>query len=333
MNELSRGVIADGLARRSHLVLDGALGTELARRGADIDDPLWSARLLIEQPALIRQVHLDYYRAGADVATTATYQATFEGFARRGIGHDEAARLMRLAVTLACEARDIFWHEAQADPAQATRMRPLVAASVGPYGAMLADGSEYRGHYGLTEAALMDFHRPRLQVLAGAGADLLACETVPCLAEARALTRLLQELPGAEAWISFSCRDGEHVSQGEPFAQCVAALDGFAPVAAIGINCTAPQHIESLVRIARAHTARPIVVYPNAGEHYDAVTKTWHGAAHDGGESLAGAAMHWADAGARLIGGCCRTTPADIAAICRRWAAQDAGAPHAGPAR
>lgn len=322
---MQRGVIADWLARHGHLVLDGALGTELARRGADIDDPLWSARLLIEQPALIREVHLDYYRAGADVATTATYQATFEGFARRGIGRDEAARLMRLAVALACEARDAFWREAQADPALAHRARPLVAASVGPYGAMLADGSEYRGNYGLSEDQLMDFHRERLRELAGAGADLLACETVPCLVEARALARLLEDLPGVEAWISFSCRDGEHVSQGEPFAEGVAALDGFAAVAAIGINCTPPQYIDSLVRVARAHTAKPIVVYPNAGEQYDAVTRTWRGTAHEGGDALASAALHWAEAGARLIGGCCRTTPADISALCRRWAATEGG--------
>jgi homocysteine S-methyltransferase len=230
---------------------------------------------------------------------------------------------MRLAVALACEARDTFWREAGHDPAQSGRARPLVAASIGPYGAMLADGSEYRGDYGLDEAALMDFHRPRLQVLAASGADLLACETVPCLAEARALARLLQELPGTEAWITFSCRDGAHNSQGEPWAECVAALDGFAQVAAIGINCTAPQHVESLVATAQAHTAKPIVAYPNTGERYDALRKAWHGAAHDGGAALADAAMHWADAGARLIGGCCRTTPQDIAAIRRRWAAHD----------
>jgi homocysteine S-methyltransferase len=309
------GVIAGWLARHHHLVLDGALGTELARRGADIADQLWSAKLLIENPALIREVHLDYFRAGVDVATTATYQATFEGFARRGIDRREAERLMRLAVTLAREARDQFWQEAQRDPTFAARERPLVAASIGPYGAMRADGSEYSGHYGLSEAQLMDFHRARLQLLADSGADLLACETVPCLVEALALARLLDETPGAEAWISFSCRDGEHVSEGQPFAECVAALDGFASAAAIGINCTAPQHIDSLVRIARASTAKPIVVYPNSGETYDAAHAAWHGTAQPGGESLAKAAMRWSAAGARLIGGCCRTTPADIAAL------------------
>ena len=191
---------------------------------------------------------------------------------------------------------------------------------------MLADGSEYRGHYGLDEAALMDFHRPRLQVLASAGADVLACETLPCLVEARALARLLEELPDSgttRAWISFSCRDGLHDSQGEPLADAVRALDGFERVAAIGINCTAPQHIASLVAVARANTAKPILVYPNAGEQYDPVSKTWLVGSACGGahRSYADQAMDWAEGGARLIGGCCRTTPADISALFRRWTA------------
>ena len=227
------------------LVLDGALATELEKRGADLNDPLWSARLLIEQPALIRQLHLDYFRAGADVATTASYQASFEGFARRGLDAAAAAELMRTSVRLATEARDSFW----AEPAHRVgRRRPLVAASVGPYGAMLADGSEYRGHYTLDEDALMTFHRPRLKVLADAGADLLACETLPCLAEARALARLLaEEFPDTLAWISFSCRDGLHNSQGERLADCAEALDTCPQVLAIGLNCTAPQHVDSLI--------------------------------------------------------------------------------------
>lgn len=305
--------IARRLAQRPHLVLDGALGTELARRGADMSDPLWSARLLVDDPDLIRAVHLDYFRAGADVATTATYQATFEGFARRGIDAAQAAALMRRAVALACEAREQYVAEAR--PA----LRPLVAASVGPYGAMLADGAEYRGNYGLDEAALMAFHRPRLQVLATAGADLLACETLPCLAEARALARLLEELPGTFAWVAFSCRDGAHDCQGEPFAECVAALDGYAQVAAIGINCTAPHFVGELVAIAAAHTRKPVVVYPNSGEQWDGQRKDWRGVDECATRPLDEQAMDWAAAGARLIGGCCRTTPAHIAALARRW--------------
>src|SRR5262245_45643450 len=161
------------------VILDGALATELERRGADLRDPLWSARVLLEQPALIRQVHLDYYRAGADVATTASYQATFQGLARRGLGHDDAADVLRSSVRLAQEARDLFWND---EANRRGRVRPLVAASVGCYGAFLADGAEFRGDYGLSVTELMDFHHQRLHVLALSGADLLACETVPCLA-------------------------------------------------------------------------------------------------------------------------------------------------------
>ena len=301
-------------AHRKLLILDGALTTELERRGADLNDPLWSAKLLIEQPELIRQVHLDYFLAGADVATTASYQATFESFARRGFDHAAAAALMADSVRLAVEARDAFWSE----PANRIgRIRPLVAASVGPYGAMLADGSEYRGHYGLSEEQLMDFHRPRLQVLLATGADLLACETIPCLAEARALARLLTEFPGAAAWISFSCRDGLHNSQGELLADCVAALDSFAQVVAVGVNCTAPEYIDSLVEQAQAHTAKPVLVYPNSGEQYDATHKQWHG--NPSASHFAEQARGWHARGARLIGGCCRTSPDDIAAV-NRWA-------------
>lgn len=301
-------------ANRKLLILDGALATELERRGADLNDPLWSAKLLIEQPELIRQVHLDYFLAGADVATTASYQATFESFARRGFDHAAAAALMADSVRLAVQARDAFWSE----PANRVgRIRPLVAASVGPYGAMLADGSEYKGHYGLTEEQLMDFHRPRLQVLLQTGADLLACETIPCLAEARALARLLAEFPGASAWISFSCRDGLHNSQGERLADCVAALEPYAQVLAVGVNCTAPQYIDSLVEQAQAHTRKPVLVYPNSGEQYDATHKQWHG--NPSASHFAEQARGWHVRGARLIGGCCRTSPEDIAAI-HRWA-------------
>jgi homocysteine S-methyltransferase len=314
-------VVAKWLSEQPRLVLDGALATELERRGADLHDPLWSARVLVEQPDLIRQVHLDYFNAGADVATTASYQASFEGFAGRGLGPQEAERLMRLSVDLALQAREQFWQTYVPQPGSPARRRPLVAASVGPWGAMRADGSEYRGYVGMSEAELMAFHRPRLRVLADAGADLLACETIPCLAEARALAKLLEELPDTCAWISFSCRDAQHNSQGEPWGDCVATLDGFASVAAIGINCTAPQHVAALVATARAHTGKPIVVYPNAGEHYDPVSKQWLAASDCPQASFSDQAMGWAQAGAQLIGGCCRTTPTDIAALLKRWSA------------
>jgi homocysteine S-methyltransferase len=306
--------IADILADKDVLILDGALATELERRGRDLRDPLWSARVLIDAPELIKQVHADYFRAGADCAITATYQATFEGFARRGISQAEAADLMRLAVRLALEARDEFW----ADPAnRAGRPKPLVAASVGSYGAFLADGSEYTGDYGLTEEELIVFHRPRLAVLAASGADLLACETIPCLIEARALARLLGEFPDRSAWLSFSARDGAHACNGESLAECAEWLDRFDRIAAVGINCTAPRFIPDLIEAIRPATSKPILVYPNSGETYRAGNNSWSGSAD--AESFAAQARGWHRRGARLIGGCCRTTPADIAAIAR-WA-------------
>jgi homocysteine S-methyltransferase len=292
------------------MVLDGALATELECRGADLKDPLWSAKCLFEQPDLIRQVHVDYFHAGADVATTATYQATFEAFARRGIDRPRAARWMRRAVALALAARDEFW---ATESNRAGRLRPLVAASIGPYGAMLADGSEYRGHYALDDVALADFHRPRLRVLANAGADLMACETIPCLREARVLAGLLPEFPDVSAWIGFSCKDGEHTCEGEDIRECVAELQPCPQIVAVGVNCTAPQYITSLLRQMREATDKPLVIYPNSGETYQASSKQWSGDA--GALRFGEQARHWYAEGARLIGGCCRTGPEDIRGV------------------
>jgi homocysteine S-methyltransferase len=298
------------LAQRRVMILDGALATELELRGADLKDPLWSAKCLIERPDLIRDVHLSYFRAGADVATTATYQATFEGFERRGIDGQAAARLMRHAVALAAAARDEFWAVASN---RTGRLRPLLAASVGPYGAMLADGSEYRGHYAVDDATLADFHEPRLRVLADAGADLLACETLPSLREALILARQLRKYPAVCAWISFSCKDGEHTSEGEDIGECVAQLQKLPQIAAVGVNCTAPQYITSLLRRMRSKTDKPLLVYPNSGECYEASTKQWNGA--PGGLQFGAQARLWYSEGARLIGGCCRTGPAEIRSV------------------
>jgi homocysteine S-methyltransferase len=289
------------------VILDGALATELERRGANLNDALWSARILLEDPDLIRQVHYDYLVAGADVLTTASYQATFEGFARRGLDRDQAAELMRLSVRLALEARDAFW----AEPAhRAGRVRPLVAASVGPYGAYLADGSEYRGDYGLGAAELMDFHRPRMAVLAASRADLLACETLPCQVEGEALVALLAEFPGIPAWLSFSCRSNEEVSDGGPFAACAALADQSDQVLAVGVNCTAPRYVEDLLKVARSATQKPLLCYPNSGEAWDPLNNCWIGST--GVTDFHTPAQRWHAAGASLIGGCCRTTPDDI---------------------
>jgi len=292
------------------LVLDGALATELEQRGALLDDPLWSARVLLERPGLIGQVHEAYFRAGADVAITASYQASFEGFARRGLSREQSETLLRLSVRLAVEARDAFWAKAAN---RAGRLRPLVAASVGPYGAFLADGSEYRGDYGLSRRQLIDWHRPRLAVLADSGADLLACETIPCLREAEALVELLAEFPGTRAWLSFSCCDGEHLCHGEPFREAAALAESCLQVMAVGINCTPPEYVEALLRSAAGHTGKSRLVYPNSGEAWDAQRHCWV----SGGRPVdfGALARRWYAAGARLIGGCCRTRPADTEQI------------------
>jgi homocysteine S-methyltransferase len=304
----------DGLARlladRPVAILDGALATELERRGADLDDPLWSAKYLVEQPRLIRDVHADYFAAGADIATAATYQATFAGFARRGIDHDGAERFMRSAVALAREARDEFC----SNPAK-SRHRPLIAASVGPYGAMLADGSEYRGRYAASDRELREFHRERLQILGDSGADLLACETFPCLREALIVADLIEEMAGPAAWIAFSCRDAGHTCEGDDIGACAAALDGYERIAAIGVNCSPPEYVGELLRRMRERSAKPLAAYPNSGERYDAGAKRWVGRADH--TPFAQRAREWLLAGARLIGGCCRTTPDDIRALSR----------------
>lgn len=307
--------IARFLAERALLIVDGALATELEHRGADLHDPLWSAKCLLERPDLIRAVHLDYFRAGADIATTATYQASFEAFARRGIDADGTVRLLRNAVALAAQARDEFWSSL---PNRAGRLRPLIAASVGPYGAMLADGSEYRGHYLVSDDALAEFHRPRLEALAVAGADLLACETIPCLREALVLKQLLHEFPTFTAWISFSCRNGARTSAGEAISECTAALQDDAQIAAVGVNCTPPQYVTELLQRMRTHTDKPLIAYPNSGEYYDPSARRWSGAGS--GTPFGERAREWYRAGARLIGGCCRTTPADIDVLSRLFA-------------
>lgn len=256
---------------------------------------------------MIRQVHLDYFSAGADCATTASYQATVEGLTRRGLERAQALRVIQQSVEIAIEARDEFW----ANPRnRQNRPRPLVAASVGPYGAFLADGSEYRGDYALTEAELMEFHRARIAVLVAAGADMLACETIPCLQEARALARLLTEFPNTSAWFTFTARDGSHISHGETMAECAAYLDSHPQVAGIGVNCTAPRYINDLIRAARSVTGKPIVVYPNSGEVYDAAAHKWLG--ETACDAFGHSAREWYASGARVIGGCCRTTPEHI---------------------
>ena len=307
---MSSDPLAPFLSGDGVLVLDGGLATELEKAGFDLGHPLWSARLLETAPEAIASVHRLYLEAGADCITSASYQATLAGFEREGRSRQEADALLRRSVTLALEVRDRFWAD---ERNRVGRLRPLVAASIGPYGAFLANGAEYTGDYDLDEAGLREFHRERLERLAASGADLLACETIPSAAEARALGALLAESPGPPAWVSFSCRDGERLRDGTPFAECVRLLDRIPRVLAVGVNCTAPAHVESLLRTAVRSTRKPLVAYPNSGESYDPERKGWSGTA--GTRSWGELGRLWREAGARLVGGCCRTGPDEVRSL------------------
>ncbi|MEU2789791.1 homocysteine S-methyltransferase [Streptomyces sp. NPDC007100] len=285
------------------LVLDGGLSNQLESAGHDLSDALWSARLLAEEPAAVIAAHRAYYEAGARVAITASYQATFEGFAARGIGAAEAAGLLRRSVELAREA-------ARQATAAGTATGPLyVAASAGPYGAMLADGSEYRGRYGLSVAELERFHRPRLEVLAAAGPDVLALETVPDADEARALLRAVRGL-GVPAWLSFSAA-GERTRAGQPLAEAFALAADVPEVIAVGVNCCTPHDADLAVAVAARTTGKPVVVYPNSGESWDARARAWCGTPAFDADRVAA----WTAGGARLVGGCCRVGPDAVAAL------------------
>lgn len=302
----------DLLARVPFAILDGALASELEARGCDLNDALWSARVLAEQPELIAQVHRDYFDAGADIGISASYQASVAGYAQAGIGEERARQLMAESATLLDNARKDYL---TAHPKHDLPM--LVAGSVGPYGAWLADGSEYVGNYTHDQQTLKDFHRPRIAALQAQGVDILACETIPMLAEAQALTHLLEEeFPHATAWIAFSVKDEGHIADGTPIEACAEWLNGHPQIKAIGLNCTGMQHVEGMVKRLAAATSLPIVIYPNAGEHYDPTNKRWYPCtiAQSLG-SYSEIVQRWYEAGARIIGGCCRTSPADTRVI------------------
>ncbi|MDT9027161.1 homocysteine S-methyltransferase [Rossellomorea yichunensis] len=313
-NQLKLNPIDAILQIDSQLILDGALATELESHGFDLNDPLWSARILLEKPEAIEKVHADYFRAGADCAITASYQATVDGFRKRGIEKPEALELIKKTVTLAKEARDDFWKE---EKGNSNRPKPIVAGSVGPYGAYLADGSEYVGNYGVSDQQLADFHFPRIQALVEAGADLLAFETIPSLQEAKVLASLLKEFHDTCAWLSFSLKDGETISDGTGIEECARVFNDDEQIAAIGVNCAPIPAAEKAISVLSRNTDKPIIAYPNSGETYNAGTKTWHG--KKGCCAFDEESVIWYEAGARIMGGCCRTDPGHIEALAKRW--------------
>ncbi|GHH37032.1 homocysteine S-methyltransferase [Streptomyces candidus] len=279
------------------VVLDGGLSNQLRSQGCDLSDVLWSARLLAEDVGQIREAHAAYVRAGAQVLITSSYQATYEGFAQRGVGRDEVGVLLARSVELAREA---------AGPAERS---VWVAASVGPYGAMLADGSEYRGRYGLSVRELERFHRPRIEALAAAEPDVLALETVSDVDEAEALLRAVGGA-GTPVWLTYSIA-GERTRAGQPLAEAFAVAAGNDQVLAVGVNCCEPGDVDRAVAIAAEATGKPVVAYPNSGERWDAEKRDWTGT----GTFDTGRVRGWQEAGARLVGGCCRVGPDRIAAL------------------
>jgi homocysteine S-methyltransferase len=288
--------MSDGTLR----FLDGGLSTQLELAGADLDHPLWTGQTLLADPAAIRDAHIAFIDAGADVVISASYQVSFEGF--RSLGLDAAAteRALRASVAVAREAgsmsgRDVF-----------------VAASVGPYGAILADGSEFRGDYGLRHGELVAFHQRRLSILHDARPDVMAIETIPSIVEARALVEVLQALSEAHAWFSFTCTDGRTLADGTPFAEAVSLVAEQDQVVAVGVNCTSPAHVTDLIRVMREVTDKPVVVYPNRGGLWDPAAKRWQGSLDD---KLCRRAPEWSMTGASLIGGCCGTAASDIEAL------------------
>ncbi|MGC5345246.1 homocysteine S-methyltransferase [Streptomyces sp. DT171] len=279
------------------VLLDGGLSNQLEDQGCELTDALWSARLLADEPRQIEAAHAAYARAGARVLITASYQATFEGFARRGIGPAEAARLFGRSVRLARRAGAATDHEV------------WVAASVGPYGALLADGSEYRGRYGLSVRELERFHRPRIEALVAAGPDVLALETVPDVDEAEALLRVAEEY-GLPVWLSYTVADGR-TRAGQRLDTAFGLVTGHDLVIAAGVNCCAPAEADRAVEVAAEVTGGPVVVYPNSGERWEAGGRGWVG------ESTfePGRVRAWRAAGARLVGGCCRVGPDRVAEL------------------
>ena len=300
-----KNVIREIIDKNGIMVIDGSMSTALENLGANLNSKLWTAKALEVSPELVKQVHLDYFKAGADCGITCSYQATIPSLMNAGCSRVEAERLIVRSVEIFIEARKEWWEE---EGQKEGRAWPLCLAGIGPYGAFLADGSEYRGHYGVSDEVLDEFHRRRMEILHESGADILLIETQPSLHEALLAAGIAEDL-GADYWISFSCRDGKHICEGDLIRDCAKALsEGHPHCRMIDVNCSKPEYIESLVRELKAGIGEkdlPVGVYPNSGEEYDPVTKTWHGSGD--GKDFGEYALAYMKAGADAVGGCCTT--------------------------
>ena len=304
---LTNSPVSPFLEHQGFVLLDGGLATELEKRGHSLDNNLWSASLLANMPHEIQDVHRAYLEAGADCITTASYQASVPGFIAAGFSEKKAKSLVQKAVEVATDARAQYLDEGD----KPTVTRPLVAASIGPYGAYLADGSEFRGDYCVSDGELRSFHESRWEILCETPADLFAIETIPSFREAVVLLEILKSSPDTHAWISFSCADGMSIRDGTPLVECAKLFAACEQIVGIGVNCTAPRYISSLIQQTRnGAPGKPVVVYPNSGEIYDGQKKSWDCATEP--TDFTEAALEWFNLGACLLGGCCRTGPAHI---------------------
>lgn len=286
-------------------MLDGGLGTELIRAGFDIKDhPLWSARVLVDHPEAIKNIHKSFLLSGADVLITATYQASIEHLVQHcRLDESKALDAIQKAVKLAHEACNEIgrnWKQC------------FVAGSIGAYGACQCDGSEYNGKYvdNMSLKDLVDWHRPRMKALLDAGVDILAVETIPAQKEAEALVELLKEFPAAKAWLSLSCKDDRHTCHGELFSDVVQTISSSEQIVAVGVNCTSPLFVKSLLQSIKGKVDLPFVVYPECGGEWKDGDYIRNEAIH-----LSSYVSDWIEAGARWIGGCCGTQPEDIEKI------------------
>ena len=292
---------------KSPMVLDGGLSNELENQGCSLLDSLWSAEILQSNPNAIVASHLAYLEAGAQCIITASYQASVEGFKAKGYSKPEAEEVIRKSILLAEEAIRLFM------VSHREASKPLIAASIGPYGAYLADGSEYHGDYGVDDSLLTDFHKKRIALIDSTNADFMACETIPSLQEALVLSDIISETTKS-TWISFSCKDHQHLNDGTPVANCIVPLAKNPQIFAIGVNCTSPKFISGLItEIRSAGWGKKVVVYPNSGEAYNAKTKSWMGVSEP--LLFAEMASEWIDLGADIIGGCCRIGPEHIKSL------------------
>ncbi|UQS86266.1 homocysteine S-methyltransferase [Nicoliella spurrieriana] len=283
------------------ILIDCALSYGLEQRNIQLNNKLWTASALQSHPDIIKAIHKDYFNAGSNMTVTDTYQGSVPGFIDAGYTKEQAIELIQRSVKLAREA------QAEVTVPQTT----WVAGAIGPYGAFLADGSEYVGNYGISEAELIKFHQDRLQTLVEAGVDLLAFETIPDFTELKAIKQLLSQYPGIDAFVSCSIKDAHHISDGTDLLEVQALLETIPNVIAYGFNCNHPEFTVPGLTYLHDHQTnanQSLIVFPNSGAHYDPSTKEWSQAT---AFSFGKAAKEWQAAHAKWIGGCCEVSVQD----------------------